>query len=124
MKVSINTELKNHGLSDLDGLMSANMCTPGTSSEADGDLWCDLSREYNNEETPGKPVNGGITQMVNTMISKRINEDTLSQKIKSFLRPANIEGLITPRVNSVVWDRLSPEVRTFDYISCKKCRIA
>jgi len=101
-------------ISDLDGLMAASMKNVAGVSNEENDIWQNFSSEYQADETPGKPVNEGISRMVNTMFKKKVNEDTMVQKFKTFLRPANCESLITPRVNSCIWDRLTPEIRSFD----------
>lgn len=103
-------------ISDLEGLMATGLNTANmqSSSNEGTDEWQSLAKDFLDDETIGPKVNDGIAKMVNTMFSKRLNDDTVAQRMKNVTRPANCESMVTPKVNALIWDKLKPETRSLD----------
>lgn len=83
-------------ISDLEGLMSQGINTHPSSNERVVDTessdWQEFAHEFLQDESMGPKVQDGIATMVNTMFSKRMNEDTIAQRLKQYLE------LVTVRI--------------------------
>ena len=53
------------------------------------------------EQTVGE-VNEGLAGIVASLMKKKLSEETTQSKVQKYPRPANVEGLRTPRVNPLL----------------------
>ena len=47
-------------------------------------------------------------------IKDKMSADALKTKLDQYLRPENVEGLRTPKVNPLIWNQISASMRTQD----------
>lgn len=55
-----------------------------------------------------------LAKIVNSLLKDKIPEEKAQTKVDQYPKPANIEGLRTPRVNPLIWNQLPAQVRTQD----------
>ena len=83
-------------------------------STSDNNVWQQIANEFTQDDSVGPEVNSALADMVNALFTKKMNDETMTQKMKNVLRPKNCANLVTPRINHLIWDRLKPNTRSFD----------
>ena len=83
------------------------------------DILTNIAQEFAIKETTGEEVNESLADIVSSLVKDRLPEDKLKQKLQKFLRPVNIEGLKTPRINPLIWGQISSNTQQSDAKSQK-----
>ena len=74
----------------------------------------DIAQDLDLSERTGSSVDDELAKLVNSLLKDKIPEEKTQKKVDQHSRPANIEGLRTPRVNPLIWHQLPAQVRTQD----------
>ena len=51
---------------------------------------------------------------MNALLKDKMSADALKTKLDQYLRPENVEGLRTPKVNPLIWNQISASMQTQD----------
>ena len=65
-------------------------------------------------EKTGSAVDDELANIVNSLLKNKIPDEKTQAKVDHYPKPANIEGLRTPRVNPLIWSQLPAQVCTQD----------
>jgi hypothetical protein len=79
----------------------------------------DIALDLDLSEKTGSSINEGLANILQSLLKDKIPEEKAQAKIDKYPRPANVEGLQTPRVNPLIWNQLPAPVRTHDSKSQK-----
>ena len=103
-----------------------------TKSNPNPDILTNIAQEFAIKENTGEEVNESLAGIVSSLVTTRLSEDKLKQKlqysrpanilhrqISKYPRPANIEGLTTPRINPLIWGQISSSTQQSDAKSQK-----
>ena len=55
-----------------------------------------------------------LATIVNNLTKNRLAEEKLKEKLASYARPGNCEGLTVTRVNPEIWEKLSTATKSLD----------
>ena len=66
------------------------------------DLLSNIAQDLAVEDKTGQPVNDALATIVTSLLKERLADEKLQDKLKKYLRPANVEFLKTPRVNPLI----------------------
>ena len=83
------------------------------------DLLSNIAQDLAVEDKTGQPVNDALAAIVTSLLKERLADEKLQDKLKKYLRPANVEFLKTPRVNPLIWGQISAGTRAGDAKSQK-----
>ena len=83
------------------------------------DILTNIAQEFAIKENTGEEVNESLADIVSSLVKTRLSEDKLKQKLQKYPRPANIAGLITPRINPLIWGQISSNTQQSDAKSQK-----
>ena len=75
------------------------------------DLLSNIAQDLAVEDKTGQPVNDALATIVTSLLKERLADEKLQDKLKKYLRPANVEFLKTPRVNPLMWGQISAGTR-------------
>ena len=91
---------------------------PGTDKQSDkGESLGDFPEAVKNDlksEERGPPVHEELAKIVTRLIRDGMLEDKLQDKLNKYPQPENCEGLTKVGVNQLMWDNLSPGIRSQD----------
>jgi hypothetical protein len=59
-------------------------------------------------------VDEELAEIVGSLMSEAIPDDALKEQYEKYQKPENVPKLVTPRVNTIIWDKLPSEARTMD----------
>ena len=62
----------------------------------------------------GTEVHGQVATIVNNILTSRMTDEKVKEKMAKFIRPANCDKLEVSRVNAQIWDKLSVQARARD----------
>ena len=74
----------------------------------------DLQRFNGVAETVGADIDSQLADIVDTLLTSRLPEDKLKEKLSLRIRPGNCSSLVATRVNPEIWDKLAPATRSRD----------
>ena len=74
----------------------------------------EIQRFYGATETVGEDIDTQLADIVDTLMTTRLPEDKLKEKLSLRVRPANCSSLVSTRVNSELWEKLAPATRSRD----------
>ncbi|KAK6196386.1 hypothetical protein SNE40_001621 [Patella caerulea] len=88
----------------------------------DFDVLTNLKSSLAVKDEVGDKIDDTLASIVtNSFIFKNKSDtDSVAEKIKKYRKPANCPALKTPEINKIMWDIVSPEVRSSD---CKLQRV-
>ncbi|KAK3086121.1 hypothetical protein FSP39_013847 [Pinctada imbricata] len=66
------------------------------------------------KEMCDKDVNSDLANLVDSWFRDGVEEESYSELTKETLRPGNRKSLVTVKTNQLIWDLLSPSLRTND----------
>ena len=75
---------------------------------------CDITQDLDQREKTGNAVDEELAKIVNSLLKDKIPEEKTQTKFNKYPKPANIDGLRTPRVNPLIWKQLLAQVHTQD----------
>ena len=78
-----------------------------------GDFLETFKNDLKSEET-GPPIHEELAKIVTRLVLDGMLEDKLQEKLNKYPQPENCEGLTKVRANQLIWDNLSPSVRSQD----------
>ena len=131
--------LNGHNDSDEDSETASND-EPVKSSDMDVDLSALLAwagKDANNEAMPGEdllkelvqdltvsektspPLREGLAAIFNNLLSEKMGDEMLKDKLDKHPRPENVKGLRIPKVNPSFWSQLSTAMKAQDVRSQK-----
>ena len=82
-------------------------------------LLAEIVQDLDIEEKTGNDVDEGLVKLLNGLLKDKLQEDKVQTRIDKYPRPGNVEGLRTPRVNPLIWNKIPPQARTNDLKSQK-----
>lgn len=94
--------------------LEANENIPPPPETKSSGLFKDFCTRYDIIEPTEGAVDGDLAMLVNTVFREGISEEKFLALIKSVVRPDNCSSLVKTKVNSLVWNRLSPHMMTAD----------
>ena len=62
----------------------------------------------------GDPIDTELSAIITSLLTKGMAEDKLQEKMTKIARPQNCEALTKVKVNQLIWDNLSANVRSQD----------
>ena len=74
----------------------------------------EIQRFYGATETVGEDIDTQLADIVDTLMTTRLPEDKLKEKLSLRVRPANCSSLVSTRVNTELWEKLAPATRSRD----------
>ena len=74
----------------------------------------DIFQEFELEEAFSAPVDTNLASIVNKLARSKMSDDKLKEKLSKYNRPQNCEKLVTPKVNSEIWAKISSSTRSRD----------
>lgn len=74
----------------------------------------DIAQDLDLSEKTGSAVDEELANIVNSLLRDKIPDEKTQAKVNQYPKPANLEGLRTPRVNPLIWSQLPAQVRTQD----------
>ena len=83
------------------------------------DILTNIAQELAIKENTGEEVNESLADIVSSLVKTRLSADKLKGKLQKHPRPANIAGLITPRINPLIWGQISSNTQQSDAKSQK-----
>ena len=83
------------------------------------DILTNIAQEFAIKENTGEEVNESLADIVSSLVKTRLSEDKLKGELQKYPRPANIAGLITPRINPLIWGQISSNTQQSDAKSQK-----
>ena len=90
-----------------------------TNDGASANLLDEIAQDLDISEKTGDSVNEDLAKILSSLLKDKIPEEKVQEKINKYPRPANVEGLQTPRINPLIWSQLPAPVRTQDSKSQK-----
>ena len=90
-----------------------------TTKDGMNSLLQDIASDLDISELTGSPVNEGIAKIVLSLLKDKIPEEKTQTRIEKHPRPENLEGLRTPREDTLIWNQLPANVRSQDSKSQK-----
>ena len=83
------------------------------------DILTNIAQEFAIKENTGEEVNERLAGIVSSLVTTRLSADKLKQKLQKYPRPANVEGLTTPKINPLIWGQISSSTQQRDAKSQK-----
>ncbi|KAK6167194.1 hypothetical protein SNE40_021286 [Patella caerulea] len=83
-------------------------------NEDTADLLDNLQQLYSEELNTGPEINPDVAKIFSSLLEQKIPEEKISKTEESFKVPKNCSFLITPKVNTEIWTKVSPHVRSAD----------
>ena len=74
----------------------------------------DFEQQYEAGGATGAAIHEELASLLGKMLRQQLAEDKVTEKLKSFERPSNVEALSGTRVNPEVWNTLQPRTRSMD----------
>ena len=71
----------------------------------------EIQRFYGATETVGEDIDTQLADIVDTLMTTRLPEDKLKEKLSVRVRPANCSSLVSTRVNAELWEKLATRSR-------------
>lgn len=71
------------------------------------DLMDSIASDLNADEHTGKDVSDKLAKLVNKRWSEKLTSDKLSEKLKKYPRPGNLQNLTVPKVNPEIWANMN-----------------
>ena len=93
---------------------TSNKPTEKASGNKDSKLLAEIVRELNINEIMGDEVDGRLANLMDGLLKDKLQEDKVQTRTEKYLRPKNVEGLQTPRLNPLIWNQIPVQVRTSD----------
>ena len=84
-------------------------------ADVDDPLLEEIAQSFDETERTGDPVSDKLALIANKRWNHKLSEDQLKEKNEKYLRPANCDKVISPRVNPEIWAKLSRAVRGDDH---------
>lgn len=66
-----------------------------------------IASDLNADEHTGKDVSDKLSKLVNKRWSEKLTSDKLSEKLKQYPRPGNLQKLTVPKVNPEIWANMN-----------------
>lgn len=73
-----------------------------------------IAQDLNLKDKTGPAIEGELAELINALLKDKMSADALKTKLDQYLRPENVEGLRTPKVNPLIWNQISASMRTQD----------
>ena len=99
----------NENTSEDDEQQAANM------ADVDDPLLEEIAQSLDETERKGDPVSDKLALIANKRWNHKLSDDQLKEKTEKYLRPANCDKVVSPRVNPEIWAKLSRAVRSDDH---------
>ncbi len=78
------------------------------------DALAEIGNAYADIANLGTEVDGQLATIVNNILTSRMTDEKVKEKMEKFIRPVNCNKLEVSRVNVEIWDRLSVQARARD----------
>ena len=94
---------------------------PSTSSEKAQDepdeceRWLqEIEQELVNNDKRSNPVSEYLERLLNNILKNKISEEKVKELLDKYPPPANLQGMVTPKVNLEIWNKLKTDTRSRD----------
>ena len=81
-----------------------------SAKQPDSDLLAAIAQDLDVREKTGSAISDGLAGI----LQDKLSDENIPSKIDKYPRPSNVEGLRTPCVNHLIWNKLPAQVRTQD----------
>ena len=98
------------GVSGSDGQaeQSAAATDPGA------DTLTGIEHFYAASDNVGPEIDAQLAKIVSGFVTTRLSDDKLKEKLTACLAPKNCAGIVSPRVNPEIWEKLSTQTKSRD----------
>ena len=90
------------------------MCIPSDNITEEDPLLDEIALAMNDGEKTSAKVSEQLAKIIDSRWLNKLAEETLREKLDTYVRPVNCEHLVTPKVNPEIWGRLDKETRGKD----------
>ena len=88
---------------------------PVNMADVDDPLLEEIAQSLDETQRPGDPVSEKLALIANKRWNHKLTDDQLKEKAEIYLRPANCDKVVSPRVNPEIWAKLPRAVRGDDH---------
>ena len=90
-----------------------------TQKPSKSDVLVDIVLDLKVVGLAGDPVHENLAGIVQSLLTEKLSEEKFQAKLGKYPRPDNVDGLMAPRVNPLIWNQLPAPERTHDSKSQK-----
>ena len=102
--------------SDADQLLESNKRQKIQDGDEEEDTLLDeIVQSMNKTEKTDAKISEKLEKIVENRWFNKLSDGQLKEKTEKYLRPANCDNLITPKVNPEIWERLDRQTRGRDF---------
>ena len=102
--------------SDADQLLESNKRQKiQDGDEEEGTLLDEIVQSMNKTENTDAKISEKLAKIVENRWLSKLSDGQLKEKTEKYLRPANCDNFITPKVNPEIWERLDRQTRGRDF---------
>ena len=83
--------------------------------EEEGTLLDEIVQSMNKTENTDAKISEKLAKIVENRWLSKLSDGQLKEKTEKYLRPANCDNFITPKVNPEIWERLDRQTRGRDF---------
>ncbi|KAK2561863.1 hypothetical protein P5673_015256 [Acropora cervicornis] len=110
-----NDSLSDSAKSDADQLLESNKLQKLQDGDEEEDALLDeIVQSMNETEKTDAKISGKLAKIVENRWLNKLSDGELKEKTEKYLRPANCDNFITPKVNPEIWERLDRQTRGRD----------
>ena len=84
-------------------------------ADVDDPLLDEIAQSLDESERTSDPVSEKLALIANKRWNQKLSDDQLKEKAEKYLRPANCDKVVSPRVNPEIWAKLPRAVRGDDH---------
>ena len=108
--------LSDSAKSDADQLLESNKRQKiQDGDEEEGTLLDEIVQSMNKTENTDAKISEKLAKIVENRWLSKLSDGQLKEKTEKYLRPANCDNFITPKVNPEIWERLDRQTRGRDF---------
>ena len=101
--------------SDADQLLESNKRQRIQDGDEEEDTFLDeIAQSMNETEKTDTKISEKLAKIVENRWPYKLSDGQLKEKTEKYLRPANCDSFITPKVNPEIWERLDRQTRERD----------
>ena len=102
--------------SDADQLLESNKRQKIQDGDEEEDTLLDeIVQSMNETENTDAKISEKLAKIVENRWLNKLSDGQLKEKTEKYLRPANCDNFITPKVNPEIWERLDRQTRGRDF---------
>ena len=91
-----------------------DVSAPKDAQSSNDDVLNDIAQDLNADERTDPDINEKLAGIFNNLLKSKLSKDKLKEKMDKYARPANMADLRIPRVNTLIWNQLSDNMKAQD----------